>query len=531
MAKEQFDYIVIGTGAAGSVVASRLSEDPNVSVLVLESGGNDWDPVIKIPKGFYFLYGGTRHSFTYKTKPVGPDGAIEIWQRGRVLGGSTAINGLQYERGGEHFWNQLEADGNPGWGWDDMLAAFRSFENHELGASDVRGSGGPLDLHVSRPEDELNERIFAAAEAYGLPRVDDINASDGERVGYIPNTVRNGFRLTAARAFLTPALKRKNLSLELNTHVSRILFDGTRATGVRARSGGVVRDFAATTEVIVCAGALDTPLLLERSGIGDPRILHGIGVPTVVDSPNVGEHAIEQRQVAYQASVSENIGYNQRLSSPLRQMLTGAKFLWSRQGVIGTGGYDIGAFYKTTPEKESADVIAIFNPLSMDLEASGLKVATHPGFSASAYLLHPTTESSVHSSGSLPDNPPVIESNYLDTEHDKAGIHAALLGTRAIASQGPLADITIAEEAPGDDVTSREDAIAHAWASGHILHGVGTARMGPDADAVVDPDLRVRGTDNVRIADTSVLPMQPGNTMGPTIAVGWRAADLILGRG
>ncbi|HJB64579.1 MAG TPA: GMC family oxidoreductase N-terminal domain-containing protein, partial [Candidatus Microbacterium pullistercoris] len=225
---------------------------------------------------------------------------------------------MQYERGGEHFWNQLEADGNPGWGWDDMLAAFRSFENHELGASDVRGSGGPLDLHVSRPKDELNERIFAAAEAYGLPRVDDINACDGERVGYIPNTVRNGFRLTAARAFLTPALKRKNLTLELNTHVSRILFDGTRATGVRARSGGVVRDFAATTEVIVCAGALDTPLLLERSGIGDPRILHGIGVPTVVDSPNVGEHAIEQRQVAYQASVSENIGYNQRLSSPLR---------------------------------------------------------------------------------------------------------------------------------------------------------------------------------------------------------------------
>lgn len=531
MGQEQYDYIVIGTGAAGSVVASRLSEDPKASVLVLESGGSDFDPVIKIPKGFYFLYGGTRHSFNYKTQPVGPDNAVEEWQRGRVLGGSTAINGLQYERGGQHFWDELEAKGNPGWGWDDMLPAFRSFENHELGASDTRGSGGPLDLHVSRPPDELNERIFAAAEAAGLPRVEDINSSDGERVGYIPNTVRNGVRLTAARAFLTPVLKRRNLTLELHTHVSRILFEGTRATGVRAKSNGVLRDFKAKKEVILCAGALDTPLLLERSGVGNPRVLHRIGVPVVVDSPNVGEHAIEQRQVSYQARINKNIGYNHKISSPLRQMLTGMKYLWERDGVVATGGYDIGAFYKTKPEKEAADIVAIFNPLSLDLEASGLKVSKQPGFSASAYLLHPTTESSIHSSGSLPDNPPIIESDYLETEYDKDGIHAALMGARAIASQSPLAEITEAEEAPGRSVQSRDDSIAHAWASGHILHGVGTAGMGPDSDDVVDASLMVRGTDNVRIADTSVLPAEPGNTMGPTIAVGWRAADIIRGRG
>lgn len=227
--KTEFDYIVIGTGAAGSTVAGRLSENPNVSVLVLESGGSDRDPLISIPKGFYFLYGGKRHSFYYPTLPVGPSQNIEMWQRGRVLGGSTAINGLQYERGTPSYWDRVAARGNEGWGWSDMVTAFRALEDHELGSGEARGKGGPLHLHVSREPDELNEAIFTAAEQWGLERVEDINNSSKERIGYIPNTVHKGRRVTAAKAFLKPVLKRDNLSLELNTHAGWILFDNDRA--------------------------------------------------------------------------------------------------------------------------------------------------------------------------------------------------------------------------------------------------------------------------------------------------------------
>lgn len=522
----EFDYIVVGTGASGSTVAGRLSEDPNVSVLVLESGGSDRDPLISIPKGFYFLYGGKKHSFYYSTLPVGPSQNIERWQRGRVLGGSTAINGLQYERGSPSYWDRVAARGNEGWSWSDMVTAFRAFENHELGAGENRGKGGPLHLQINREPDELNEAIFTAAEKFGLERVEDINSSSKERVGYIPNTIHKGRRVTAARAFLKPVLNRDNLSLELNAHVGWILFDGNRAAGVRVKySNGKVRDIYAKKEIIISAGAIETPLLLERSGIGNAEVLSKIGVPILSESPNVGEHAIEQRQVAYQAKINKRIGYNSQLSSTMKMLFSGSKYLLNRKGVIGSGAYDIGAFFKSDPNLDYADILGIFNPLSLDLSAPALKVSKEPGFSAAGMLLHPTTESSVHSSGSQPENPPIIDSHYLETEYDRKSAYEALKGIRAIAEQSPLSDLIEIEESPGSQVQSPDDVINHAWLSGHILHTVGTCRMGPNTEDVVDSRLKVRGIKNLRIADASVLPIQPGNTMGPSIAVGWRAAE------
>ncbi|MGO1802504.1 MAG: GMC family oxidoreductase [Microbacteriaceae bacterium] len=523
----EFDYIIVGAGAAGSVLAYRLSEDPSVSVLVLESGGGDSDPLVSIPKGFYFLYGGKRHSFYYQTRPVGPSGEPETWQRGRLLGGSTSINGMQYQRGGPGYWNSIAAAGNDGWGWSDVLPAFRSLENHELGASETRGAGGPLDITVSRAEDELNDAIFAAAESWGLRRVDDINASDDERVGYIPNTIRNGTRLSAARAFLEPAMRRANLTVLQDAHVGRVLFDGTAATGVRARQSGAIRDFTARREVIVSAGAMESPQLLERSGIGRGDALARAGVKVRVESPHVGEHAVEQRQFAYQASINQRLGYNHLLSSPLRQLFTGAKYLLNRSGVIATGAYDIGAFFKTSEDREEADGFIILNPLSMDLTATSLKVASEPGFSASAYMLHPTTESSVHISGSEPGNPPIIEPHYLEDPAEQDAFLRALTVLRGIADQPALAELIETEQSPGPDVQTKEQAVAHAWASGHILHATGTVRMGPAEDDPVDAALRVRGTENLRVVDAGVIPRQPGNTMAPTLGVAWRAADLI----
>lgn len=459
---------------------------------------------------------------------MGPSQNIEMWQRGRVLGGSTAINGLQYERGTPSYWDRVAARGNEGWGWSDMVTAFRALENHELGAGETRGKGGPLHLHVSREPDELNEAIFSAAEKWGLERVEDINNSSKERIGYIPNTVHKGRRVTAANAFLKPVLKRDNLSLELNTHAGWILFDNDRAAGVRIKhKNGKVRDVYARKEIIISAGAIETPLLLEKSGIGSAEVLSRIGVPVRSESPNVGEHAIEQRQVAYQAKINKRIGYNSQLSSTMRQLFSGSKYLLNRRGVIASGGYDIGVFFKSDASLDHADILGIFNPLSLDLSAPALKVSKAPGFSAAGMLLHPTTESSVHSSGSQPENPPIIDSHYLETEYDRKSTYEILKGLRAIAEQSPLAELIEAEESPGPQVQSPDDVINHAWLSGHILHTVGTCRMGPNNEDVVDSRLKVRGVKNLRIADASVLPIQPGNTMGPSIAVGWRAAEFI----
>ncbi|WP_047983402.1 GMC family oxidoreductase [Ornithinibacillus californiensis] len=526
--KADFDYIVIGSGASGSTLASRLSEDPNTSVLVLESGGSDKDPIISIPKGFYFIMGTTKHSFNYPTLPVGQAQKKEMWQRGRVLGGSTSINGLNYERGSSSYWDRVAALGNDGWGWSDMVTAFKSFENHQFGASETRGAGGPLDIHVNREPDELNDAIFAAAEKWGLDRVEDINASGHERIGYVPNTVRRGKRLSAASAFLKPALKRDNLTLELNTHVGWILFDGDRAAGVRVRnSNGEVRDIYAEKEIIISAGTVETPLLLERSGIGNAEVLSRIGVSVRVESPNVGEHAIEQRMINYQAKINKSIGYNKKLSSTMKQLMTGSKYLLNRKGVIASGAHDIAAFFKSDPSLDYADLIGMFNPLTTTFTPSGMKVSKEPGFSASGLLLHPTTESSVHSSSSEPDAPPIIDSRFLETEYDRKGIVKVFQAIREIAEQSPLADLIESESVPGANLQSTDDILNYALGSPHVFHAVGTSRMGSNDEDVVDSTLKVRGVRNLRVVDVSVLPIQPGNTMAPAIAIGWRAADII----
>ncbi|MHA6250404.1 GMC family oxidoreductase [Oceanobacillus sp. CAU 1775] len=526
--KAEYDYIVIGSGASGSTVANRLSEDPNSSVLVIESGGSDRDPVISIPKGFYFIMGTTKHSFNYSTLPVGAAQKVEMWQRGRVLGGSTSINGLNYERGSSSYWNRVAELGNDGWGWSDMLSAFKSFENHQLGASETRGEGGPLDIHVERVSDELNHAIFAAGEKWGLDRVEDINASNHERIGYVPNTARRGRRLNAASAFLKPALKRGNLTLELNTHVGWILLDGDRAAGVRVKdSNGQVRDIYAEKEIIVSAGTVETPLLLERSGIGNAEVLSRIGVPVRVESPNVGEHVIEQRMITYQAKINKAIGYNGKLSSTMKQMITGSKYLLNRKGVISSGAHEIASFFKSNPSLDHADLTGMFNPLTTTFGPSGMRVAKEPGFSASGLLLHPTTEGFVHSSGSEPDAPPIIDSRYLETDYDRKGIVQAFKTIRAIAEQSPLADLIETELIPGPNVQSADELFEHALRSPHVFHAVGTSRMGPNDDDVVDSTLKVRGVKNLRVVDVSVLPIQPGNTMAPGIAIGWRAGDII----
>lgn len=524
-----YDYVIVGAGAAGSVLAYRLSADPKNSVLIIEGGGSDRDPLVHIPKGVFFLMGGKRHSYDYLTLPAGPDRKVETWKRGRLAGGSTSINGMHYERGAPGFWDDLAARGNLGWGWDRMGPVFRSMEDHELGASSARGAGGPLRIEVSKPANDLNQAILQAAENAGLRRVDDVNESEDERIGYMPTTIRDGRRLSAARAFLHPVRKRPNLTYLDRTRACSIVLHGTRAVGVRARTRGVLTEFQATKEVILAAGAVETPMLLERSGVGDPQVLHAAGVPLRVESPNVGNRILEQRIVQYQARLGEPLGrLHLDYSSPGRTLLRGAQYLLTRGGFIATGAYDLAAFFKSHPDAARADLFGLFNPVAMDLTAAGLRAADHPGFSFTGYPLHPTTESSLHISGIDPDAPPIIDARFLETDHDRKAAVAVLDAVRAVAAESPLADLIVEEQVPGPQTTTPEQVLRHAWASGHVYHAVGSAAMGPDDDDVVDADLRVRGVDGIRVVDTSVFPITPGNTQGPTMALAWRAADRIL---
>lgn len=522
-----FDYIIVGAGAGGATLAYELSQRTDATILVLESGGPDRDPMIHIPKGFFFLYGGKKHSFYYQTNPVAQSGQPDTWQRGRVDGGSTSINGMQYDRGGEHYWNSVGDIADQRWNWQHMLETFRSIEDHELGASPIRGAGGPLSVHVTRDPEPLNDAVVEAAQAWGLPWTEDLNAHDGQRIGYVPNTTKYGRRHSTARAFLALAKKKRTVTHINHAHAAQIHFDGKRATGVETIVKMHRRLFRARREIILCAGPLESPMLLERSGIGQPEVLQQLGVTPVAESPHVGEHAVEQRMFAYQWRIREQLGYNQKLATKFRQLVTGAAWLTTRGGIISTGGYDLAAFAKSADQLEVPDLFLMFTPHMLDLAATSMAVAPEPGFSGAGYLVTPITESSIHATSQDPFAPPQIDARYLEDDAEQEAQYRGLQIVREIVAQHPLADLVVEEQAPGPTVNTREETIAHSWLSGHALHACGTIRMGSTSDAPLDADLRVRGVDGLRVADASVLPRQPGNTMAPTIGVGARAAQLI----
>lgn len=526
---DHFDYIIAGAGAAGAVLANRLSADPSKTVLLLEYGGSDRHPIHKVPKGFYFTMNARRYSYRYQTEPVGPQQRPESWIRGKVAGGSTTINGMQYIRGSAADYDALASNGNPAWGWNAMLPVFRAMEDHDLGASAMRGVGGPLHVSVTKTGDEVNDAILAASQQIGWKHTPDLNADDNERIGAAPSNTLNGMRVSAASAFLHPVRQRPNLTYLDHTNVGYLLFDGTRVAGVRVRRNGVTRDFFATSEVIAALGTVETPLLLERSGIGDPRILAHAEVAARVESPNVGKRVIEQRAVPLQATLRRDLGYNRLLNSAPRVIWAATKYLAGRGGPISLGPYDLVSFFKSTPCVDRPDVQGMFAPVSLDLSEPGLRVAKHPGLMFMGYAVDPTTHSSVHVSSHLPEAAPTIEARFLETEYDRA-VTATILGrVREVLRRPPLADLVHGEEFPGEDVQSAEQVLRHAMDSGGgVYHAVGSAAMGPHDDDVVDPHLRVRGVHGLRVVDASVFPrIVGGNSAAPTMAVAWKTAELI----
>jgi len=528
-----YDYIIAGAGSAGCVLANRLSEDPTTTVLVIEAGGSDRHPWLHIPKGFFFTMQGTRYAKHYQTEPFGPTSMVETWPKGKVLGGSSAINGMVYNRGWAPDYDAMEAAGNPGWNWSSFLATYRTIEDHSLGATPTRGAGGPLGVSVNTKQEEVCEATFAAGRALGWDVMADTNETDTERIGYTPSTIKNGLRVSSARAFLHPIRNRPNLTVLKHTQVGYLLFNGRRVTGVRAEAGGTVTDHFASREVILSLGSLETPMLLERSGVGRAEVLAEAGVDLRVESPAIGERMLEHRGTAFSMKIKKGLGWNHLLDTPWRQAVTGAKFLAQRTGPMAVGGYDMIAYFKSSPDIERPDIQAFLAPQSTadsTVTRGKIAVAKEAGFMFLGFPLRPTSRGYVHITGALPGNKPRINPHYLDTEHDRTVTAPIIDRVRELAAQSPLADLVIEETVPGPDVTSPDELFRHALVNGGSgYHSLGTVAMGPHDDDPLDSDLRVRGLEGLRVVDASVFPhMISGNCNGPVMALAWLAAQRIL---
>jgi choline dehydrogenase len=526
----EFDYIVVGAGSAGCVLAARLSEDPGARVLLIEAGPKDSTPLIRVPMGFGKLLGNEKYAWHLLTQPFGAKGTVEGWPRGKTLGGSSAINGLVYNRGQRADWDELERLGNEGWNWEAIVAAYRAIENNQLGPSPTRGTGGPVTISRATP-DPLSEAAMEAASAVGMARVEDFNESDDPRIGATMANIANGRRVSSAHAFLHPAERRPNLTVAVDTLVTQVLFEGDRAVGVRTRQGGSVAEVRATRDVILSLGSINTPKLLELSGIGSAEILRAAGVDPRVDQPNVGARLHEHRCFRLQLRLRENLGYNKQLSSSLGQGMAALKYLVTHKGPLAGPSFDAIGFLKTDPAAPRVDGQILISPVTVASKdtAANPTVEREPGIQALGYILRPTSEGHSHITSADPTAPLEMVPNYFDTDYDRRTGLAIFAKMRELFSQDPIARHISHETMPGGGIVDGEELIEKTLQDGFCgNHTVGTCAMGPDETDVVDPKLRVRGVEGLRVMDCSVLPtMVAGNLNAPMMAMAWHAADVI----
>lgn len=533
---EAWDYVIVGAGSAGCVMAERLSADGSATVLVLEAGGENDSFWVTLPKGVAKLVTKPAHMWTYAvTQPREEGGpANEFWIRGKGLGGSSSINGMIWSRGEPADYDGWEALGATGWNGAAMTEAFLALEDHAAGPGPMRGSGGRVRIDPAIFRYPLAERMIEAGEALGLRRVDDLNGATGPRVGFYSHNIRNGRRDSSARTFLAPARRRRNVEVVTGALAERVLFEAGRAVAVEAIVDGQRRRFACRGEIVVSAGAMESPLLLQRSGIGDAGRLKDVGIDVVAHSPDVGERMFEHLAISMPYRLEKGVGTHRNFFG-IGAAMAMARYLLRHDGIMATGPFEVGAFLNVAHPDGRTDAQFYLggytfkveddnNPVPLD------KIDPRPGVTIYGQLLRLTSEASLRVSGPAAGDAPQILPNWLSTEHDRISAVRLMRAMRAYMAAPPLGDMLGAEMLPGPAVQSDEDLLAaFRRLSTCGLHATGSCRMGSDPAAVVDPRLRVNGVQGLRVVDCSVIPGHvTGNTNAPAMAIGWRAADMII---
>lgn len=526
----EFDFIVVGAGSAGSIVASRLSENGRFSVLLLEAGGWDRYPWIHIPMGVAKTILNRAVNWAYDTEPQAELGGRNIYMaRGKVIGGSGAINGMVHVRGHKQDFDGWRAAGCKGWDWTSVLPYFRKSEDHYLGSSDLHGAGGPVS--VTKPVDHLEvcDAFIEAGVNAGLPRNDNFNCGAQHGIGHYDLTVRRGLRSNSARGALHPARSRSNLRVEVRAHVQRILFEQQRAVGIEYRDKkGKTVQVRAARETVLCSGSLNTPQLLMLSGIGPARHLQQKGVPVIVDRAEVGRNLQDHIAVRVICRTRDPITLNDQLASWWGKAAIGVKFLLQRRGPLTFAVGQTGMFFKSRDSEPVPDAQAFFMPFSTP--GIGKNPHTFSAFSVSFTQSWPSSRGWVELRDADPKSAPVIQPNYLSTAEDRSFYVRALPKLREVLRTEPLKSLVLDEFQPGAAVQSDDDVLRFVREKAStIYHPCGTCRMGEDPDAVVDSRLLVRGVSGLRVADASIMPrITSGNINATCLMIGEKAADMIL---
>jgi choline dehydrogenase-like flavoprotein len=529
MDEQSFDYIIVGAGSAGCVLAHRLTESGRHRVLLLEAGGRDRNPWIHIPLGYGKLFTDPKVNWLYQSEPEPElNGRRIIQPRGKVLGGSSSINGLLYVRGQREDFDHWRQLGNAGWSFEDVLPYFRRSEHQERGADDLHGSGGLLCVSdVSEPH-PLCEAFIEASQQAGFPRNDDFNGPEQEGAGYFQLTARNGRRSSTATGFLKQARRRDNLKIESGALTTRILFDGRRATGVEYRVGSETHRAQAGGEVILSAGAINSPQLLQLSGVGPAPLLRSHGVGVVMDHPGVGSDLQDHFQVRFQYRCTEPITMNDIINSRRQSLAAGLRYILFRKGLLTIGAGYAGGFFRTSPAVATPDVQAHF--IIFSAEKIGARLHPFPGFIASVCQLRPESRGFVHIKSADPAVAPAIQPRYISTQGDRDTMIAGSRLMRNIMGQPAMRRYIAEERLPSPACTSDDDFLAYMRETGTtIFHPTSTCRMGGDPRAVVDERLRVRGLRNLRVIDGAIMPtVVSGNTNAAIVMIGEKGADMIL---
>lgn len=536
-APDDYDYIVVGGGSAGCVLAARLTESGRNRVLLLEAGPDDRRFWIQVPVGYGKSFYDRRVNWMYVTEPVTElGGRRSYWPRGKVLGGSSSINAMVYIRGQAEDYEDWRNAGNPGWGWDDILPLYRRMETHAWGASAWHGGDGPL--HVRAPSDELHPicgDFLDACGELGLPRNPDFNGASQEGAGTYHITVRDGMRMSAARAYLWPARRRRNLRIVTAAEVTRILFEGRRAVGVEYRRGGRLHAARAGAEVILSAGSVNSPKLLALSGVGSADDLKVLGIAPLVDLPAVGRNLQDHLDVGmiYRATVPT---LNDQLHPWWGKLWAGFKYVAARRGPLALSLNQAGGFIRSRPGLARPNLQVYFSPLSYLKAPPGTRPLMnpdpYPAFNLSISPCRPTSRGHLRLRSAEPGEAPEIHPGYLATDHDIREVVDGLRFLRRLADTPTMRRLIAAEVEPCPTADDDDSLLAFARAHGvTVYHPAGTCRMGPDAaTCVVDPALRVHGIEGLRVADASIFPtLTSGNTNAPSIVTGEKASDLILG--